>query len=57
MKVETNKKYNYKTINNYLTNVEDYYFLVKDWKDNNNIDDFEMIEKQNFDKLREDMKQ
>ena len=54
--INTNKKYNYKTVNNYLSNVEDYFNLVEDWKGNNNIDNFDMIEKQNFDKLREDMK-
>ena len=54
--VDENKKYNYKTINKYLSNVEDYLNLIQYWNGNNNIEDFEAIEKQNLDKLREDMK-
>ena len=56
IEINTNKKYNYKTVNDYLSNVEDYFNLVEDWKGNNNTENFDMIEKQNFDKLREDMK-
>ena len=55
--VDKNKKYNYKTINKYLSNVEDYYNLIQEWNENNNTDNFEIIEKHNFDILREEMKQ
>jgi len=56
MSIDPNKKYNYKNINNYLSNVEDYFNLVNDWKGNNDTENFDSIEKQNFDKLREEMK-
>ena len=55
--VDKNKKYNYKTINKFLSNVEDYYNLIQEWNENNNTDNFEIIEKHNFDILREEMKQ
>ena len=55
--VDKSKKYNYKTIKHYLSNVEDYYNLIQDWDKNNNTDNFEIIEKHNFDILREEMKQ
>lgn len=56
MSIDPNKRYNYKNINNYLSNVEDYFNLVNDWKGNNDTENFDSIEKQNFDKLREEMK-
>ena len=52
-----NNKYNYITVNKYLSNIEDYINLVYDWEDNNDIDNFEIIENQNLDKLNSDIKQ
>lgn len=52
-----NNKYNYITVNKYLSNIEDYINLVYDWEDNNDIDNFEIIENQNLDKLNLDIKQ
>ena len=55
--IDANKTYNYKTINNYLSNVEDYLYLIQDLNSNDKIDNYDMIEKQNLDELREDMKE
>ena len=55
--IDVNKTYNYKTINNYLSNVEDYLYLIQDLNSNDKIDNYDMIEKQNLDELREDMKE
>ena len=52
-----NNKYNYITVNKYLSNIEDYINLVYDWEDNNDIENFEIIENQNLDKLNSDIKQ
>ena len=50
-------KYNYLTVNKYLSNVEDYFNLVQEWKENNNTENFNIIENQNFNKLNENMKE
>ena len=50
-----NDKYNYFTVNKYLSNVEDYLNLIYDWEGNNDIDNFEEIENQNFEKLNTEM--
>ena len=55
--IDVNKTYNYKNINNYLSNVEDYLYLIQDLNSNDKIDNYDMIEKQNLDELREDMKE
>ena len=52
-----NNKYNYLSVNKYLSNVEDYLNLVYDWEENNDIDNFDDIEEQNFDKLNMEMNQ
>ena len=55
--IRENNKYNYLSVNKYLSNVEDYLNLVYDWEDNNDIDNFDDIEEQNFDKLNSEMNQ
>ena len=50
-------KYNYLTVNKYLSNVEDYFNLIQEWKENNNTENFDIIENQNFNKLNENMKE
>ena len=52
-----NNKYNYLSVNKYLSNVEDYLNLVYDWEENNDIDNFDDIEDQNFDKLNSEINQ
>ena len=55
--IRENNKYNYLSVNKYLSNVEDYLNLVYDWEENNDIDNFDDIEEQNFDKLNSEMNQ
>ena len=55
--IRENNKYNYLSVNKYLSNVEDYLNLVYDWEENNDIDNFDDIEEQNFDKLISEMNQ
>lgn len=50
------KKYNYKTIKNYLSNIEDYWNILQSLEIYN-ADNYDIIDKQNFDDLREDMKE
>ena len=51
-----NDKYNYFTVNKYLSNVEDYLNLIQEWKDNNDTEEFQLIEEQNFDELNDEFK-
>ena len=55
--IRENNKYNCLSVNKYLSNVEDYINLVYDWEENNDIDNFEFIENQNFEKLNTEMNQ
>jgi hypothetical protein len=57
MNIDSNTRYNYKNISNYLANVEDYLNLIYQWKDNNSTDNFNLTEQKNMDNLREEMKQ
>ena len=56
MDINENIKYNYLTINKYLSNVEDYLNLIQEWKDNNDTEEFQLIEEQNFDELNDEFK-
>ena len=56
MDINENIKYNYLTINKYLSNVEDYLNLIQDWEDNNETEQFELIEEQNFNELNDEFK-
>ena len=50
-------KYNYLSINKYLSNVEDYINLIQDWKDNDNMmEQYESMEEQNLEELNEEIK-
>ena len=55
--LKENQKYNYLNVNKYISNVEDYFDLIQQWKENNNTENFEFIENQNFEKLNSDIKQ
>lgn len=57
MNIDKNAKYSYKTINKYLSNVQDYINLIQYWKGHNYLDYNDMVENENKDKLRESMKQ
>lgn len=57
MDIDSSRRYNYKNISNYISNVEDYLNLIYQWKDNNSTDNFDLIERKNMDNLREEMKQ
>ena len=48
-------KYNYLSINKYLSNVEDYINLIQDWKDNDNMEQYESMEEQNLEELNEEI--
>ena len=51
-----NEKYNYLSVNKYLSNVENYLNLIYDWKENtDNINNDEIIENQNIEKLNKEM--
>ena len=54
--INKDKKYNYKTIKNYLSNIEDYWNILQSLEIYN-ADNYDIIDKQNFDDLREDMKE
>ena len=56
MDINENIKYNYLTINKFLSNVEDYLNLIQEWKDNNDTEEFQLIEEQNFDELNDEFK-
>ena len=56
MDINENIKYNYLTINKYLSNVEDYLNLIQEWKDNNDTEQSELVEEQNFDELDDEFK-
>lgn len=55
--IRENNKYNYLSVNKYLSNVEDYLNLIYYWEENNDIDNFEDIEEQNFERLNSEMNQ
>ena len=55
--IRENNKYNYLSVNKYLSNVEDYINLVYYWEENNDIDNFDDIEEQNFERLNSEMNQ
>ena len=54
--INENIKYDYLTINKYLSNVEDYLNLIQEWKDNNDTEQFEFIEEQDFNELDDEFK-
>ena len=51
-----NSKFNYLTMNKYLSNVEDYLNLIQEWKGTDDIEQFESIEEKNFDELNDEIK-
>ena len=55
--INKDKKYNYRTIKNHLSNIEDYWNILQSLENDNNVDIYDIIEKQNLDDLREDMKE
>ena len=58
MNVRENNKYNYLSVNKYLSNIEDYLNLIYDWEENDDIDDFgDIKEEQNINKLMTEMNQ
>ena len=51
-----NEKYNYLSVNKYLSNAENYLNLIYDWEENiDNINNDEIIENQNIEKLNTEM--
>ena len=57
MDLRENDKYNYLSVNKYLSNIEDYINLVYDWEENNDTDNFEGLENESIRKLNTEMKQ
>ena len=55
--IRENNKYNYLSVNKYLSNVEDYLNLIYYWEENNDIDNFDDIEEQNFERINSEMNQ
>jgi hypothetical protein len=55
--IRENNKYNYLSVNKYLSNVEDYLNLIYYWEENNDTENFEDIEEQNFERLNSEMNQ
>ena len=57
MDLRENDKYNYLSVNKYLSNIEDYINLVYDWEENNDTDNFEDLDNESITKLNTEMKQ